>query len=178
MPTPTEARITRIQIITKESPTFGGYSWPGVGQYEKIVGKAFGEVDPPDPKNAVIVDIAARAAERPAATSSTLVRLLHPEADRPEQGRAQGHVRAAEPRRQDLERVGPRCPGGNDPGSITDPTVLANAFLMPRGYTMVWSGWDLSAGTEHSRTSTRRSPCRSRRIRTAPRSPGRRTNTS
>ena len=44
-----DAHITRIQITTKESPTFGGYSWPGVGQYEKIVGKAFGEVDPADP---------------------------------------------------------------------------------------------------------------------------------
>jgi hypothetical protein len=54
---PTEAHITRIQITAQESPTFGGYSWPGVGQYEKIVGKAFGEVDPTDPKNAVIVDI-------------------------------------------------------------------------------------------------------------------------
>jgi hypothetical protein len=52
-----DARITKIQITTKESPTFGGYSWPGVGQYEKIVGKAFGEVDPADPKNSVIVDI-------------------------------------------------------------------------------------------------------------------------
>jgi len=39
-------------------------------------------------------------------------------------------------------------PGGtNDPGSIVDPKVLANAFLMPRGYTMVWSGWDKAAGT-------------------------------
>ena len=56
--TSAQARITKIQVTTKESPTFGGYSWPGVGQYEKIVGKAFGEVDPADPKNAVIVDIA------------------------------------------------------------------------------------------------------------------------
>jgi hypothetical protein len=31
-----EARITRIDITTVESPTFGGYAWPGVGQYEKI----------------------------------------------------------------------------------------------------------------------------------------------
>ena len=54
---PAEARITRIQITATESPTFGGYSWPAVGQYEKLVGKAFGEVDPTDPKNAVIVDI-------------------------------------------------------------------------------------------------------------------------
>src|SRR5207248_4282753 len=37
--------------------------------------------------------------------------------------------------------------GGNDPGSITDPTVLTSSFLMPRGYTMVWSGWDFAAGT-------------------------------
>jgi hypothetical protein len=52
-----EARITRVEITGTESPTFGGFSWPGVGQYEKIVGKAFGEVDPADPKNSVIVDI-------------------------------------------------------------------------------------------------------------------------
>jgi hypothetical protein len=44
-----EARITRIEITTAESPTFGGFSWPGVGQYEKLVGKAFGEVDPNEP---------------------------------------------------------------------------------------------------------------------------------
>jgi hypothetical protein len=41
--------------------------------------------------------------------------------------------------------------GGNDPGSITDRTELAHAFLTPRGYTMVWSGWDVSAGTDDSR---------------------------
>ena len=54
---PAQARVKKIQITAKESPTFGGYSWPGVGQYEKIVGKAFGELDPKDPKNAVIVDL-------------------------------------------------------------------------------------------------------------------------
>src|SRR2546430_17225296 len=52
-----DARIVRIQVTATESPTFGGYSWPGVGQYEKVVGTAFGEVNPLDPQNAVIVDI-------------------------------------------------------------------------------------------------------------------------
>jgi hypothetical protein len=51
------ARITKIQITSQQSPTFGGYAFEGVGPYEKIVGKAFGELDPSDPKNAVIVDI-------------------------------------------------------------------------------------------------------------------------
>src|SRR6476660_4742985 len=54
-----EARITRIEIdpALSQSPTFGGFSWPGVGQYERIAGKAFGEVDPHDRQNSIIVDI-------------------------------------------------------------------------------------------------------------------------
>src|SRR4051812_19217562 len=52
-----EARITKVTIASKESPTFGGYSWAGVGQYEKILGTAYGELDPNDPHNSVITDI-------------------------------------------------------------------------------------------------------------------------
>src|SRR5205085_8956864 len=51
-----EARITKIEITTRDL-AFNGYSWPGVGQYERIVGVAYGEVNPSDPKNSVIVDI-------------------------------------------------------------------------------------------------------------------------
>jgi hypothetical protein len=40
-----------------------------------------------------------------------------------------------------------RTAGGNDPGSTTDPDALADAFLMERGYSLAWSGWDASAGT-------------------------------
>ena len=50
-----DAHVTRIQIVQKESPTFGGYAFKDAGQYEKLVGKAYGELDPNDPKNAVIV---------------------------------------------------------------------------------------------------------------------------
>ena len=41
-----EARITRIQITTLESPTFGGVSFGNAGPYEKLSGKAYGELDP------------------------------------------------------------------------------------------------------------------------------------
>ena len=40
------------------APTFGGTSFGAVGQYEKIRGTLTGLVDPSDPKNAVIADIA------------------------------------------------------------------------------------------------------------------------
>src|SRR5438093_7923745 len=69
---PAHARIRKIQITMKQSPAFSGYSWPGVGQYEKIVGKAFGELGPRDPKNSVIVDLRrlfpGRATQRTTAT--------------------------------------------------------------------------------------------------------------
>lgn len=140
------ARITKIVITTSESPTFGGYAWPGVGQYQKIAGKAFGEVNPTDPKNALIVDIglAPRNARgnveyafdfyilKPIDLAKGAHKVMY---EPPNRG---GKTWTA------LARV---TGGGNDPGSITDPAVLADAFLMPRGYTMVWSGWDKSAGT-------------------------------
>ena len=52
-----DARITKISVTTTESPTFGGHSFAGVGTYDKLVGTATGELDPADPKNALIVDL-------------------------------------------------------------------------------------------------------------------------
>jgi len=45
-----EARITRIVIDSarSQSPTFGGLAFGTVGQYEKLRGTAFGELDPAD----------------------------------------------------------------------------------------------------------------------------------
>jgi hypothetical protein len=142
-----DARITKIEITATASPTFGGYSWPGVGQYEKLVGKAFGEVDPTDPKNAVIVDLglAPRNARgnveysfdfyilKPIDLSRGAHRVMY---EPPNRGR------------KTWTALGRVSSGGNDPGSITNPAELANAFLMPRGYTMVWSGWDAAAGND------------------------------
>ena len=51
-----QARITKIQILSR-TIAFGGYSFPGVGQYEVITGIAFGEVNPNSPQNTVITDI-------------------------------------------------------------------------------------------------------------------------
>src|SRR5262245_14209495 len=51
-----DAGITKIQIISR-GPAFGGYNFPRVGPYERVVGKAFGELSPGDRRNALIVDI-------------------------------------------------------------------------------------------------------------------------
>jgi len=154
---PAAARITKVQITAKESPTFGGYSWPGVGQYEKIFGKAFGEVDPADPKNAVIADIA----HAPRNGSGHVEYSFDFYILKPINLSQGAHKVMYEPPNRggktwaNFGRVTTNIPANtNDPGSITDTTVLANAFLMPRGYTMVWSGWDKSAGTSTANFNT------------------------
>lgn len=56
--TPAQARVTRIVIESKVSPAFNGQSFGSAGQYETLAGRAFGELDPNDRRNAVIQDIA------------------------------------------------------------------------------------------------------------------------
>ena len=140
-----QARVTKIQITSKESPTFGGYAFKGVGAYEKIVGKAFGELDPNDPRNAVIVDIglAPRNANGKVEYAFDFYIL------KPIDLSKGNHKVMYEPpnRGRKTHAALNRGAGGNDPGSVTDAKMLANTFLLPRGYTMVWSGWDYSAGT-------------------------------
>jgi hypothetical protein len=47
--------ITKIIIDSGQSPVFGGVSFGDAGRYEKLVGRAFGELDPA--LDAVITDI-------------------------------------------------------------------------------------------------------------------------
>src|ERR1700690_453223 len=52
-----QARVTRIVIDTQVSPAFNGASFGTAGPYETLAGRAFGELDPNDPHNAIIQDI-------------------------------------------------------------------------------------------------------------------------
>jgi hypothetical protein len=153
-PALSEARVISVQMST---PTiaFGGYSWPGVGQYVKITGVAYAEVDPTDRRNNVIVDIAlaqTQVGAGPGKTTSGKVAyllnfyILKPanlnQVDKNLNG--YGKVMYEPPNRgnKTWTALGRVTGGGNDPATITDTTVLANSFLMPRGYTLVWSGWE------------------------------------
>src|SRR5262245_36526739 len=164
MPALAEARIVRILTMSAPTIAFGGYSWPGVGQYVKITGVAYAEVDPADRRNNVIVDIALSETQaapgQPGKTPGGKVAyllnfyILKPvnlsAVDKNLNG--YGKVMYEPPNRGNktwaaLGRVtldaGAPNNAGNDPATfITNPTVLANSFLMPRAYTLVWSGWE------------------------------------
>jgi len=151
---PSEARITGIEVdcarsqsptfCPGQSATFGGTTFGAVGQYEKIRGTAYGELDPQDPRNGIITDIY----------------LVPPENRNP----ANGHVRYS----MDIFILKPitlangnhrvlldfnnrgemRLGRLNDVALTNDPTTAADAgtgFIMNLGYTVVGNGWDVGA---------------------------------
>src|SRR5207249_3716462 len=150
--TTAHAYIKKIQITAKQSPAFGGYSWPGVGQYEKIAGKAFGELDPKDPRNRVLVDLqlAPRNASGKVEYSFDFYLL------KPIDLSKGSHKMLYEPPNRGRKTIVAlnRGVGGNDPGAVTDASLLGDSFLLPQGYSLSFSGWDASAGNSSANFNT------------------------
>jgi len=149
-----QARITKIEM-SKPVLAFGGYSFPGVGQYEVITGIATGEVNPSNPQNALITDINLA----PKNASGNVVYQHNFYILKPVNLKQGNHKMMYEPPNrggktyQTLNNTptdSTTCPPANscvnDPAAITDPTLLANSFLWTRGYTTVWTGWENNLG--------------------------------
>jgi hypothetical protein len=131
-----EARVTRIDILRTE-PFAGGEAFGTVGAYQKVVGRFYGELDPKDPLDAVIVDLdkAPRNARghveyaadfyilRPADLAKGNGALLYDVNNR-------GNKRA-------LIQFN-SAPPSNDPATAAQ---AGNGFLMRNGFSVVWSGW-------------------------------------
>jgi hypothetical protein len=135
-----EARITKIEITSVESPTFEGRTFGSVGAYEKLRGKAYGEVDPHDRRNRVITDIelAPRNA-RGNVEYSMDIYILKPVNLRDGNGKLFVEVNN---RGNKLLGAFNGSGGGNNPTTAAD---AGDAFLMNQGYSLAWNGWDISA---------------------------------
>jgi Alpha/beta hydrolase domain len=137
--TATEAHITRIMITRVESPTFEGTSFGDVGPYEKLVGRAYGEIDPNDPRSVVITDIAlAPRNARGMVEYSTDIYIFKPVDLTRGNHRSffelnnRGNITL-------FGQINDAATGGNDPTTAADAGI---GFLMRQGYTIVESGWD------------------------------------
>jgi hypothetical protein len=141
-PRAAQARITRIEITQVESPAFGGASFGDVGTYEKLIGRAFGEVDPRDAQNRVITDIelAPRNA-RGMVEYSTGILILRPVDP------SRGNRRLFYELTNRGVILSLRALNESPNPTTTNPAVAdsGNGFLMRQGYTLLYSGWDLSA---------------------------------
>ena len=134
-----EARITRIEITSVESPTFGGTAFGDVGRYEKLRGKIYGEVNPTDPLNAVIVDLdkAPRNA-RGMVEYVTDFLIIKPV----DMNKGNGKIFYGINNRGNTGALGSlndAQSGGNNPTTAAD---AGNGFLMRQGYAIVDAGWE------------------------------------
>ncbi len=152
---PAHARITRIDIDKVESPTFDGVSFGNSGTYEKLTGKAYGELDPARElnRNLVLLDKAPRNAAgrveysidimilKPVDMSRGNRTLIYDSVNR-------GNLRAIQVFNLPSVPTGkPENPGDaatSDGVANNNPSRLSDAgdgFLFRQGYTIVASGW-------------------------------------
>ncbi len=135
---PSEARIVRIEV-TKVEPAFGGQTFGDVGAYERVIGRAYGEVDPGAPANAIIQDIglAPRNAKGSSNTSPTSTFCGRPIAPR-----ATAYCSLTLLNRGN--KGGLAAFNADVPVNVADNNavkVAGDGFMMKQGYTMVWFGW-------------------------------------
>ncbi len=137
---PAQARITRIVISNTTSPALNGQSFGAVGQYEQLDGTAYGEVDPADPLNAVIQDIALAPRNQAGKVEYSMdISILKP------MDESQGnHVLL-----YDVVNRGNKVIPSSFNVGVTASNPAGDGFLEQQGLTMVWSGWqgDLVRGT-------------------------------
>jgi Alpha/beta hydrolase domain len=140
-----EARITRIEIQRTE-PAFNGRVFGGTGAYERVIGKAYGEVDPQLPANAIIQDIGLASRNAKGMVEYvTDIDILRP-ADR---SKGNGILFFNIHNRGNKGGIG--LFNADVPPNLAEINNLANpgdGFLQRQGYTMIWFGWqpDVLAG--------------------------------
>jgi hypothetical protein len=138
VPVASHARITRIEIDRVESPTLGGATFGRAGQYEKLVGRAYGELDPADAlhRNIVYIDKAPRNAANRVEYSMDVYILKPIDMSRGNRTLFYDVVNRGSKRAFAVFHVGAST--GNDPATAQD---AGDGFLLKQGYTLVASGW-------------------------------------
>jgi Alpha/beta hydrolase domain len=128
--------IERIEALADGAP-FGE-----VGAYERVIGRAKGEVDPLDPANKgiALIDKAPRN-ERGKVEYTTDIFILRPKDPARGNGRILYEVNNRG-RKMLFGNIADGPQGVNDPKTMAD---VGNGFPLRQGYTIVWSGWDPDA---------------------------------
>ncbi|MGE5820319.1 MAG: alpha/beta hydrolase domain-containing protein, partial [Deltaproteobacteria bacterium] len=128
--------ITRF-IIKRREPFAGGHEFSVTGAYEKIVGKIYGEVDPKNRSNKIIVNLTNAPRNRRGHVEYWSDFCLLKPLDL---NRGNGKLFFDAPNRGGKRIVAflNDAPQSNDPSSLAD---AGNGFLMRQGYAIAWCGW-------------------------------------
>lgn len=128
--------ITRL-VVRRREPFANGYEFTITGAYEKLVGKIYGEVDPKNRLDKVIVNLdKAPRNKRGKVEYWSDFCILKPV----DMARGNSKIFYDAPNRGSKRIVAflNDAPASNDPSSLVE---AGNGFLMREGYTIVWCGW-------------------------------------
>lgn len=133
------ARVTRLDLTS--SVAYEGASFGSVGRYERLVGTAYGELDPFDPANRIIQDIKlAPRNEHGMVEYSTDVYLV-----RPMSGAGNRTLFVDMPNRGNKFSVYSFNHDVNVGGALSDPAgslaAIGDGFLQRQGFSLLWLGW-------------------------------------
>ena len=138
------ARINRIEILSTE-PAFGGAAFGEPGAYERLVGRAYGVLDPADPANTVSQDLSmAPRNARGLVEYSTAIEILKPH----DIGRG-NHVLMFEVNNRG-NKLALGAFNNGVTGGVAERNALASpgdGWLMRQGYTLVWFGWEMDVAS-------------------------------
>lgn len=130
------AEVVRIEIAQR-APIAEGKAFGAVGAYEKIEGTVFFALDPENPANEAIVDLVhAPRNDRGRVEASADLLVLQP-VDRAK-GSGTALVEVSNRGRKASLLYFNAAPGGQD---LTAANALGDGFLMRRGLTLIWVGW-------------------------------------
>ena len=129
--------------LSDRTDVLGGKSFGNAGPYERLVGKAYFQVDPADPANVIIVDIGkAPRNEKGMVEFSADLYVLKPR--EPKNGN--GAIIFEVSNRGGKGMVGAfnRAVGSMYPQTQKD---FGDDFLLKQGYTIAWLGWQFDVPT-------------------------------
>ena len=134
---PVGAEVERIEI-TLEQPVAGGKSFGLAGPYEKLAGKVHFSLDPKDPANHRIVDLnKAPIGPNGRVRFSSDIYILKPVDSK----RGNGAALLEVPNRGGKAIVRYFNRGAERTFDPTSEAALGDGFLLRRGFTLVWVGW-------------------------------------
>ncbi len=133
---PSDVGITRL-VITNRRIAFGGATFGGAGSYEILTGIAYGELDPHAPANLGIVNVhRAPLNAKGHVEYSVEFMILKPVDAKKGNGRLiYDFVNRG---RNTILRL-------DEAGDSFTAHDAGNGFLLNRGYTLAWSGWQADA---------------------------------
>lgn len=135
--TPAQARLLRLEVLEVVSPAFDGRGFGATGTYDRIAARATIGLDPDDPHNAGIADLALAPRSRDGLVLATSdVVILRP--TDPTRGNGVLLYDVVNRGRKLGLNLLNDAPVGN---AVRRGADAGNGFLMRAGYTVVWSGW-------------------------------------